>query len=64
MQVGFIGLTAPPILPIAYGPAPEQVGDLDLPAADNAPLLCLFHKGVNCAARLTGSNRGLVSIGY
>lgn len=33
------------MLPIAYGPAPDQVGDLYLPAADQAPLLCLFHGG-------------------
>jgi len=28
-----------------YGPHPEQVGDLYLPQADHAPLVCLFHGG-------------------
>lgn len=30
---------------IAYGPAPDQVGDLYLPAASRVPLVCLFHGG-------------------
>ncbi|MHB1313201.1 MAG: alpha/beta hydrolase [Gemmatimonadaceae bacterium] len=31
--------------PIAYGPAPNQAGDFYPPAADRAPLICLFHGG-------------------
>lgn len=30
---------------IAYGPGPNQVGDLYLPAAHRAPLVCLLHGG-------------------
>jgi dipeptidyl aminopeptidase/acylaminoacyl peptidase len=30
---------------IAYGSAPDQVGDLYLPAAFRVPLVCLFHGG-------------------
>ena len=30
---------------IAYGSAPDQVGDLYLPAASRVPLVCLFHGG-------------------
>jgi acetyl esterase/lipase len=30
---------------IAYGPLPDQVGDLYLPATVGAPLVCLFHGG-------------------
>jgi acetyl esterase/lipase len=32
-------------LTLAYGPGPDQVGDLYLPHAANAPLVCLFHGG-------------------
>jgi len=30
---------------VAYGSAPDQVGDLYLPAASRVPLVCLFHGG-------------------
>jgi acetyl esterase/lipase len=30
---------------LAYGPGPDQVGDLYLPATPRAPLVCLFHGG-------------------
>lgn len=30
---------------LSYGPRPDQVGDLYLPEAQNAPLVCLFHGG-------------------
>jgi acetyl esterase/lipase len=33
------------VITLAYGPHPDQVGDLYLPADSNAPLVCLLHGG-------------------
>ena len=40
-----VGDSAISVRPIAYGPEPDQCGDLYLPSLTGAPLVCLFHGG-------------------